>query len=530
MEFVTARADRGSPELFAGGCDPGGSSLGGTGSPRRGPAVPRQRRSPDGSRPMPPEPVPDEPVAVVVAGCGGDGRGAVIGALLNGAGTRVNRPESSYLVVRYGSTERLVAHLPGRARPLSVPTWRWRAEHPVSGDPAVTWDLPRPPRRIEVTLADPLLRHLTLVETPDTGSLGRAGADVLLEAAGRGGALLFVIGAGPPPGGPEFDLLGRAVRGGVTVFFAVTPGGAYSEVDSHREALTTAVPELVGASWYMVDPAAADVAYLRRALIDWADLESLRRAGGEVTPPYGGRSVSIRGAGESGSVERLDPMIRTATRVVRQRVAVALANIHVDTVRDILFGSGCPGAPHFFDRELLALSLRIEAECAAAADRIIADVLGRVLRGDVSGPRGGGVSGLRGGGVSGLRGGGVSGLRGGGVSGPWIRYPASALLVTAAAEVTVLTGPGPVRAFAAYPAAPGRALLPPIGVALATDCFTRHGPGGADVNRMRTWVQRAIRTVELELLREISRRFAAVRHGLETVLAESSGRGSAGST
>jgi hypothetical protein len=87
--------------------------------------------------------------------------------------------------------------------------------------------------------------------------------------------------------------------------------------------------------------------------------------------------------------------------------------------------------------------------------------------------------------------------------------------------VATVAGAGAVAGLAAYPVEPGRTILPSVGVGLAGGCYGQWRlAGAADTNRARSWAQRSIRSVELELLREISRRLDATHKALAGVLAE----------
>ena len=72
-----------------------------------------------------------------------------------------------------------------------------------------------------------------------------------------------------------------------------------------------------------------------------------------------------------------------------------------------------------------------------------------------------------------------------------------------------------LAALAAYPAACGGAVLPPFGIGLSGGCYQHwRNPASADASKARSWLQRVVREVELELLREVLRRFAAVQAAL----------------
>ncbi|MFY1695504.1 hypothetical protein [Solwaraspora sp. WMMA2101] len=466
-------------------------------------------------------PPADEPVGAVVVGAGRDSRGAVVAALL-GAPLPVRRPPESFLLVRHGPAARIAAFLPGWPHPWPVPT---RAARTGAG-----LDLPRPPRRVEVRRPDQLLRHLSLVDTPDLGPLGPAGTRVLVDAVARAGALVFVIGAGPPPGPVEHDLLRQAVAAGAAVFVVVTPGGVQSEGEApHRAALLAAVPDLAGAPWFVGEPDAGSVTGLRRQLIDWADRTALHRAGAGLAALTGldqpptlrtDRSRPADGDGppapgpEGDWSRHLDRTVRRAGQRVRQTLAIELANLHLAAVQEILFGCGPAGTPDLLDRELLALSLRAGHGCAAAVDDIVDDMTGYLFAAEPTALR------------HVLR----ELLRRRIAVDPPPTPVAVGLLAMAAGQVQRVTatdapddvlGAAEVDVFAAYPASWSRSALPPLGLALAADCWHRDdGPAGMAPHQARTWTQQILRAVEIELSRELTVRFAAVRRGLSSLLCD----------
>jgi hypothetical protein len=471
------------------------------------------------------EPTPDEPLAVVAAGPAASGRGAVLGALLGTSAPLLRVPPGSFLVVDYGHESDGAAYVPGYRQPHV-----YRSD-PVGAGPA----LARPPRRVELTLPCPLLRHFAVVDTPDTATLGLAGARVVLDAVGRGGALLFVISAEQTFSGTDLDLLTEVAAGKVAVVFVVTPtadgrwsnggqadlgvppvgGDAVPRVDpisvtigAHRAALLTAVPGLVDAPWFAVDPDAADTAYLRRALVDWAGGEGLHRA--SRNPPVASgatRTVPVApDAHESDWEDRLERQVRTSAHRVRQHLALELANIHLRCVREIVFGSGCPGLPDVLDREVHALSLATVAECDAAVARILDETATRVFGEPPD---------------DGVRRRVVAAVRQGFADHHDARDLDRVLLITSTGGVATVTGPGAVTALPAYRGAADISLLPPVGVGLAGGCYQlwRH-PGRDNPAKARSWLQRALRDVELELSREMIRRFEAVRSSLTALMAE----------
>ncbi|WP_238451367.1 hypothetical protein [Micromonospora sp. 4G55] len=95
------------------------------------------------------------------------------------------------------------------------------------------------------------------------------------------------------------------------------------------------------------------------------------------------------------------------------------------------------------------------------------------------------------------------------------------LLVTSTAGVGDLVGAGAIDALAGHPGAARSEVLPPVAVALSGGCWQHwRTPGNNDPMAARSWAQRALREVELELSREVSRRFEAVRLSLGAVLSD----------
>ncbi|MEU1585491.1 hypothetical protein [Micromonospora sp. NPDC005710] len=469
---------------------------------------------------------PDEPLGVVAVGPAGAERRAVLATVLGLDPVMLTVPAGSWLVVRDAKVPTRAAFVPGYRQPHS-----YGADRDAAG-PA----LARPPRRVELTVPEPLLRHFTLIDVPDTATLGVSGTRVLLEAAGRAGALLFVIAADQAFTAAELNLLAEVAPTPVEVVFAVTPGaagwapladgtattedagasvppvgGAGTEVDAvavtveaHRAALLAAVPALAGARWFPVDDAdtAAD---LRRALVGWASREGLQRA--SVDPVLPGHQDRVAVAADPGNwAERLDRRTRSCAQRIRQHLALELANIHLRAVQEIVFGVGCAGLPDHLDREMAALSLLATAQCDQAVHGILTDAATQVL------------------GVPPAEGVHRRIARA-------VRYGLAdhrpgheldkVLLITSAAGVTDLTGSEAIDAAASYPTASRDEVLPPVAVALSGGCWQQwRTPGNADQSAARAWSQRAVREVELGLSREISRRFEVIRLSLGVVLSD----------
>ncbi|MDG4829183.1 hypothetical protein O7627_07665 [Solwaraspora sp. WMMD1047] len=454
----------------------------------------------------------DQPLAVVTVGPSAGVRSAVLGVLLDTTGAALRVPRGSFLVVGYGDRIDGLAYVPGYREPVD------HRPDPVGAGPA----LARPPRRVELTRPEPLLRHFALVDTPDLATLGAAGQRLVLDAVDRGGALLVAGTAGRPLDAAAVDLLTEVSRGDAAVFFVLTPatdGGwdgapdPAAALDRHRAELRVAVPALAGADWFAVDPATPDPAVLRRALLDWAGPESLRRASVRPpVPPDGSRRVPlVPGRRVPDWPEQLDRQARTAGHRLRQHLALELANIHLRCVQAVVFGAGCAGLPEALDRELHALSSVAVTECDEAVDRLLDDTLALVLD-PVAEPE--------------VRRRVVAAVR-------WTvgghrpsRDLERVLLVTNAGEVTVVAGRDAVAALAGYPTGRSDAILPPLGLAVAGGAYQFwRTPANADPARARSWLRRALREVELELSRETNRRIEAVRVALTAVLTDSAEHG-----
>ncbi|BCJ58269.1 hypothetical protein [Micromonospora endophytica] len=471
---------------------------------------------------------PDEPIEVIATGPADAGRAGVLAALSDLDVEMLDVPAGSWLVVRHATTASRAAYVPGYRMPAS-----YRPELPAVG-PA----LARPPRRVELSLPKPVLKWFGLVDTPDIESLGQPGTGVLLDAVGRAGALLFVIAADQSFSGVALNLLAEVAAASVPVFFAVTPavdvrtgpvpaadvrtgpvpaadvrtGAVVDQVSvsiaAHRAALLAVVPGLAAARWFpIVD---ADVEELRQALVDWSSDEVLRRGSAPPQPPGFRDRVPVLDEPGDWS-ESLDRQLRAATRRIRQHLALSLADLHRRAVQEILFGVGCAGLPRFLDRELEAISLLVTAQCDQLVRTIVGDVAGRLFGAPL--PEG----------VHRRIDDAVSWGLTYHTSGPELRR---ALLVTSGADVTGMTGAAAVDAMSAYPAAVRTELLPPLAVALAGGCWQHwRTPGRNDPDAARAWVQRALREVELELPRELARRFEVIRLSLGTVLSDAADRG-----
>ncbi|MER7334931.1 MULTISPECIES: hypothetical protein [unclassified Micromonospora] len=474
------------------------------------------------------EPGLGEPLAVVAVGPAGAGRPEVLADVLRLDPGMLTVPAGSWLVVRHSRVPTRAAYVPGYRQPHSYGADRFAA------GPA----LARPPRRVELSVPEPLLRHFSLVDTPDTGALGTAGTRLLLDAVGRSGAVLFVIAADQAFTAVELNLLAEVARARVEVFFAVTPGAAgwspvsdvpastegtgasvapvgsgaapapvdpvAITVEAHRAALLAAVPGLARARWFAA--ADGDGADLRRALVGWAADEGLWRASADP-PVLPGAHGRVPVAADPGNwSERLDGQARSWAQRIRQHLALELANAHLRVVQEIVFGVGCAGLPQLLDREMEALSLLATAQCDHAVNRLVEDAAGRVLGAPLS---------------AGVRRRLSFAVRWGLADHPAGHELDRVLLVTSTGGVAGLTGAGATDALASCPGAEREEVLPPVAVALSGGCWQHwRSPGNHDPNAARAWAQRALREIELELAREVSRRLEVVRLSLDGVLSD----------
>lgn len=478
------------------------------------------------------EAAPDEPLALVAVGPAGAGRDAVVAALLDVDESVLGVPEGTFLVLRHGPEGTGSAYVPGYREPHAYGTG------PTAAGPA----LARPPRRVELTLPQPLLRRFDVVDASDSGELGPAGVQVLLDVVDRAGGLLFVISAEQTLTGTDLDLLTEVARSGARVFFVVTPGEdgwptpgevdpatdadhdagldpaiGYVLVDSaadpiqvildaHRAALLAAIPSLAGADWLALDPGHEDPIWLRRALAGWAEQAALHRAAANPPVPRDAtRTVPVaETAHDSDWADWLDREVHQRAHRLRQHLALELANIHLRCVQELVFGGGCRALPGALDRELHALSLHAVAESDRGVERILTETLTRVFGEppDEAVRRRVAVA-----------------VRWGLVEERGGRELDRVLLVTSTGGVAAVTGAAAVAALAVYPGELGGVVLPPIGAALSGGCYQHwRNPSNADVAKARSWLQRALREVELELARELTRRFEAVQESLGAVL------------
>ncbi|WP_250037565.1 dynamin family protein [Paractinoplanes maris] len=142
-------------------------------------------------------------------------------------------------------------------------------------------------RRIEVTHPAPLLRYVSLLDTPGVGGLDPAHTAVALAAVDRATALMFVADASAPLSRPELDFLVAASQRVDAVVFALTKIDAYPGwrriLDDNQALLRAHAPRFAGAAWFAVSSALAELAVDagpddQAALVDASKIAELQHA------------------------------------------------------------------------------------------------------------------------------------------------------------------------------------------------------------------------------------------------------------
>ena len=158
---------------------------------------------------------------VVVVGEAKRGKSSLINALLGRPGLApvdMDVATSTYIVFRYAGQEQARIHLAGDEPPRAVPLDELADWTTVEGNPAnlrnVAW--------AEVGIDEPLLRRVTLVDTPGVGGLEAGHAEGTLRALAGADALLFTVDASAPLTIAELHFLQRASERIETVIIALT--------------------------------------------------------------------------------------------------------------------------------------------------------------------------------------------------------------------------------------------------------------------------------------------------------------------
>ncbi|MEU4428604.1 dynamin family protein [Actinoplanes sp. NPDC024001] len=187
---------------------------------------------------------------IVIVGETKRGKSSLVNALLGVPGLSpvdVSVATTAYLQFQPGEQFSARAWLPGGGEPIEVSDLR----HPRA-------------RRIEVTHPAPLLRYLSLLDTPGAGGLDPAHATIALDAVRRATALLFVADASAPLSQPELDFLAAATERVDAVVFALTKIDAFPQwrgiAEDNRALLQAHAPRFAAAPWFPVSARLAELA------------------------------------------------------------------------------------------------------------------------------------------------------------------------------------------------------------------------------------------------------------------------------
>ncbi|MBU2665507.1 dynamin family protein [Actinoplanes bogorensis] len=252
---------------------------------------------------------------VVVVGETKRGKSSLINALLGVPGlSPVDAAVATATYLQFVPGEPgMRAWLPGAAEPITI-------------DDLASWATgAQRARRIEVSHPAPMLRYLSLLDTPGVGGLDPAHTAVALAAVERATALLFVADASAPLSRPELDFLVAASERIDIVVFALTKIDAYPGwrriLDDNQALLQAHAPRFASASWFAVSSALAELAVDagpadQAALIDASKIAELQHALVEL----GGRGHQLELANvlraARGELVRLETVAEDRVRAV----------------------------------------------------------------------------------------------------------------------------------------------------------------------------------------------------------------------
>ncbi|WP_025274658.1 dynamin family protein [Haloglycomyces albus] len=229
---------------------------------------------------------PDRPVTVVV-GETKRGKSSLVNSLLGTPGLSpvdVRVATNSYLEFAYAEASSVRAWLPGNSEPLLLSTGDLRNWATALGDYPTGYDLPR---RMLVGHPAPLLKYVSLVDTPGTGGLEPDHAQIALEAVSRATCLLMVTDASCPLTKTELDFLAEASSRVNFVVFVLTKTDSYpgwrdilaenrALIDAHAPRFRTAPHFPVSA--LLAEKALASNGTVRQTLAKESGIGTLQRS------------------------------------------------------------------------------------------------------------------------------------------------------------------------------------------------------------------------------------------------------------
>ena len=192
--------------------------------------------------------------SVVVVGETKRGKSSLINALLGVPG--LSPVDAAVATATY------LQFVPGA---FAARAWLPGSAEPIAVDDLAGWATgAQRARRIEVAHPAPLLRYLSLLDTPGVGGLDPAHAAVALAAVEQATALLFVADAAAPLSRPELDFLVAASERVDAVLFTLTKIDAYPgwrRIAEDNQALLRAhAPRFADAPWFPVSATLAELA------------------------------------------------------------------------------------------------------------------------------------------------------------------------------------------------------------------------------------------------------------------------------
>ncbi|NMO52704.1 hypothetical protein HH310_16085 [Actinoplanes sp. TBRC 11911] len=192
--------------------------------------------------------------SIVVVGETKRGKSSLINALLGVPG--LSPVDAAVATATY------LQFVPGES---AARAWLPGAADPILVDDLAAWATgERKARRIEVSYPAPLLRYVSLLDTPGVGGLDPAHTAVALDAVDKATALLFVADASAPLSRPELTFLATASERVDAVLFALTKidafGGWRQIAEDNRALLQAHAPRFADAGWYPVSATLAELA------------------------------------------------------------------------------------------------------------------------------------------------------------------------------------------------------------------------------------------------------------------------------